>query len=327
MSTTPGIVGVSSIIGLNFLNDLAQSNSAFLVMPLAPFEERLAPELGVDAITAAASSRSSPRSPGATAFAVQPAADHRPRQHRRLRVPAAGPRRPRRRPSSPQVMRGLIVEANQQPELSNVFSTFAADTPQLYLDLDRDKAQTLGVQINDVFTALQGTLGGLLHQRLQPVRPHLAGQHPGRPGLPQGGRRHLQGPRAQRAGRDGAAALAGLGAPRARAVGADPLQPLPQRRPSTARRRRATAPATRSPRWSGSRRPRCRPATASSGPARRCRRRRPPARPRSCSALAILFAYLFLVALYESWNIPIPVLLSVIGRRARRDRRGARSRA
>ncbi len=58
-------------------------------------------------------------------------------------------------------MRGLIIAANQQPELFNVFSTFAADTPQLYLDLDRDKAQTLGVQISDVFTALQGTLGGL----------------------------------------------------------------------------------------------------------------------------------------------------------------------
>ena len=29
------------------------------------------------------------------------------------------------------------------------------------------------------------------------------------------------------------------------------------------------------------------------------------------SAMAVLFAYLFLVALYESWNIPMPVLLSV----------------
>ena len=35
-----------------------------------------------------------------------------------------------------------------------------------------------------------------------------------------------------------------------------------------------------------------------------------PDRARS-SALAVLFAYLFLVALYESWMIPIPVLLSV----------------
>ena len=36
-----------------------------------------------------------------------------------------------------------------------------------------------------------------------------------------------------------------------------------------------------------------------------------PGRPESSSGLAVLFAYLFLVALYESWTIPIPVLLSV----------------
>ena len=53
MSATPGIVGVTSITGYNFLNSLAQSNSAFLVMTLAPFEERLAPELGVEAMNAA----------------------------------------------------------------------------------------------------------------------------------------------------------------------------------------------------------------------------------------------------------------------------------
>ena len=47
------------------------------------------------------------------------------------------------------------------------------------------------------------------------------------------------------------------------------------------------------------------------GPERRCRRRRPRARPAIILGLAVLFAYLFLVALYESWTIPIPVLLSV----------------
>ncbi len=57
-------------------------------------------------------------------------------------------------------MRGLIVEANQQPELAGVFSTFSSDTPQIYLDIDRDKAQTLGVEISDIFNALQATLGG-----------------------------------------------------------------------------------------------------------------------------------------------------------------------
>ena len=41
------------------------------------------------------------------------------------------------------------------------------------------------------------------------------------------------------------------------------------------------------------------------------RRRRPAGRPASILGLAVLFAYLFLVALYESWVIPIPVLMSV----------------
>src|SRR5206468_2806067 len=58
------------------------------------------------------------------------------------------------------VMRGLLVTANQQPELAGVFSTFAADTPQVHLDIDRDKAQVLGVKVSDIFNALQSTLGG-----------------------------------------------------------------------------------------------------------------------------------------------------------------------
>src|SRR3979490_1924353 len=57
-------------------------------------------------------------------------------------------------------LRGLIVAANAQPELAGVFSTYAADTPQIYLDIDRDKAQVLGVKISDIFNALQATLGG-----------------------------------------------------------------------------------------------------------------------------------------------------------------------
>ena len=57
-------------------------------------------------------------------------------------------------------MLGLIVAANQDPRLTRVFSTFSATKPSIYLDIDRDKAQALGVPIGDVFTALQATLGG-----------------------------------------------------------------------------------------------------------------------------------------------------------------------
>src|SRR3974377_234113 len=59
----------------------------------------------------------------------------------------------------PAVLRGLLVTANAEPELAGVFSTYAADTPQIYLDIDRDKAQVLGVKISDIFNALQSTLG------------------------------------------------------------------------------------------------------------------------------------------------------------------------
>ena len=41
-----------------------------------------------------------------------------------------------------------------------MFSTFSPTTPSLFLDIDRDKAQALGVPITDVFAALQATLGG-----------------------------------------------------------------------------------------------------------------------------------------------------------------------
>ena len=44
------------------------------------------------------------------------------------------------------VARGLIFAANQDPKLRAVFTTYSASTPQLFLDIDRDKVQTLGHQ-------------------------------------------------------------------------------------------------------------------------------------------------------------------------------------
>ena len=41
-----------------------------------------------------------------------------------------------------------------------MFSTFSATNPSIYLDIDRDKAQILGVPLSDVFQALQASLGG-----------------------------------------------------------------------------------------------------------------------------------------------------------------------
>lgn len=58
-----------------------------------------------------------------------------------------------------QVMYKLLMAANQNPKLNMVYSTFNTATPQLFVDLDRTKAQMLGVGIQDVFSQLQSTLG------------------------------------------------------------------------------------------------------------------------------------------------------------------------
>ncbi|MBP7933147.1 MAG: efflux RND transporter permease subunit [Phycisphaerae bacterium] len=55
----------------------------------------------------------------------------------------------------------LVARANQQPGLAGVSSMFRANTPQLYVDVDRVKCKTLGVPLNHVFNTLQANLGGL----------------------------------------------------------------------------------------------------------------------------------------------------------------------
>jgi hydrophobic/amphiphilic exporter-1 (mainly G- bacteria), HAE1 family len=55
--------------------------------------------------------------------------------------------------------RKFIAAARQRPELANVFTSFDPNYPQVKVDLDRDKARKLGVPINDVFSALSASLG------------------------------------------------------------------------------------------------------------------------------------------------------------------------
>jgi hydrophobe/amphiphile efflux-1 (HAE1) family protein len=53
----------------------------------------------------------------------------------------------------------VMTRANQTPGLAQVFTLFETSTPQLYLDIDRTKAQLLGISVPDVFAALQIFLG------------------------------------------------------------------------------------------------------------------------------------------------------------------------
>jgi len=207
-------------------------------------------------------------------------------------------------------MRGLLVTANQQPELAGVFSTFAADTPQIRLDIDRDKAQVLGVKVTDIFNALQSTLGGFYvndfnlfgrtwqvnvqaESRFRDaiediyrvyVRGNTGAMVPIR-ALAQA--RLVQGPQAL-VRYNGYRAVVINGAPK---PGFSSGQALAAMERISA----ATLPAGYSFEWTAT----ALQEKAASG------------QTGVVLGLAVLFAYLFLVALYESWNIPIPVLLSV----------------
>jgi multidrug efflux pump len=54
----------------------------------------------------------------------------------------------------------LIEAGRKRPELEGLFSMFRADTPQLYINIDREKCKSMGVALNDVFNTLQIYLGG-----------------------------------------------------------------------------------------------------------------------------------------------------------------------
>ena len=55
--------------------------------------------------------------------------------------------------------RAIVIAANQDPTLSRVFSTYTANTPQLFVNLDRTRTETFKVPVSRVFSTLQAQLG------------------------------------------------------------------------------------------------------------------------------------------------------------------------
>ncbi len=60
-----------------------------------------------------------------------------------------------------KVTNEIIEKGNQGSELTGLFSSFTADVPGIYVELDRTKAKTQGIAISDIFDTLQAYLGAL----------------------------------------------------------------------------------------------------------------------------------------------------------------------
>jgi HAE1 family hydrophobic/amphiphilic exporter-1 len=304
----PGVQGVISVVGFNFIDSVAASNQAFFVVRLKPYEERTAASEGVDAILA----RLRPELgaiQGAIVFPfnLPPILGLGSTGGFQYALEALQGQSPN---DIAAVMRGLLVTANQQPELAGVFSTFAADTPQVRLDIDRDKAQVLGVKVNDIFNALQSTLGGFyindfnLFGRTWQV--NVQAEAPHRDAVEDIYRVYVRGSTgamvpiravAQARMVQGPQTLVRYNGYRAAIINgaAKPGYSSGQGLAAMERISATTLPAGYGFEWTGTALQE-RAASGQTG---------------IVLGLAILFAYLFLVALYESWNIPVPVLLSV----------------
>ena len=57
------------------------------------------------------------------------------------------------------IARDFIASATAHPQIQNAFTTFAATTPQVYIDVDRDKAQMLKIPVDRIFEALRVYMG------------------------------------------------------------------------------------------------------------------------------------------------------------------------
>jgi multidrug efflux pump subunit AcrB len=209
------------------------------------------------------------------------------------------------------VMGGLIAGANRTPELARVFSTFTATNPSVYLDIDRAKAQALGLNMSDVFTALQATLGGIyvnnfnLYGRTWQV--NVQGEASDRGDIPDIWQIYVRNNTGQMVPIRSIASLKIVTGPqvitrynnyRSITVNGSPAPGVSSGSALAAMTSvsEATLPAGYAYEWTG---------TA-------YQEQQASGQTGIILALAILFAYLFLVALYESWMIPIPVLLSVV---------------
>ncbi|MZR29171.1 efflux RND transporter permease subunit [Sneathiella litorea] len=154
----PAVEMIGQVAGLDLLSFSNASNAGVVFLNLKPYAERTSPDLSATAVL----QRAMPKLAGiAEAVYIPlnpPAIDGLGNaggfQYMLQALQGQEPS------EMGAVLRNLVIAANQDANIASAFSTFEANTPQVILDLDRDKAKTLGIEVSDVFNALQSQLGG-----------------------------------------------------------------------------------------------------------------------------------------------------------------------
>ncbi len=156
LQQTPGVVDVNAISGYSLISGSGE-NVGMAIAELEHWDQRTAPELQLDALLGGIRRElAAIASANANAFAPPAIRGLGVTGGFNLQLQAFGGQDPQELAS---VMRSLVVDARQDPALNAVFSTYSADVPQLFVDIDRTKAESLNVPIREIFSTLQAQLG------------------------------------------------------------------------------------------------------------------------------------------------------------------------
>jgi hydrophobe/amphiphile efflux-1 (HAE1) family protein len=305
----PGVESVTSVTGFSLLDGITKSNAAFALVSMQDFAERTTEETSVfNAINDAMRQGAAIRSAQIIAFNLPPIAGLGSGSGFEMQLLDTQGRTPQ---ELAETARGLSFAANGNPSLSGVYSTFSANSPQLFLEIDRERLYALGIPVSDVFAALQPTLGSAyindfnLFGRSWQVRMSASSEY--RDAVDDIARIHVRsasgemvpvGAFARTEYVTGPMSLSRYNNQRAAKISGMPAPGVSSGEALVAMEEVAEAslPPGYEYEWTG---------TA-------LQEKQAAGQTTVILALALLFAYLFLVALYESWTIPVPVMLSVV---------------
>ncbi|TBW35220.1 multidrug efflux RND transporter permease subunit [Siculibacillus lacustris] len=152
-----GVAHTIEVAGVNAATFTPSSNGAVLFAPYKSFDERLPAGQTSDVIVAAIKAKLAPMQEAFSVAVPPPPVRGLGNQGGfKLQIQEKDSADMRRILGLTYQMMGM---AAQDPDLRGVFTTFTASTPQVYVEIDRTKAQMLNVPIGAVFDALQENLG------------------------------------------------------------------------------------------------------------------------------------------------------------------------
>jgi multidrug efflux pump subunit AcrB len=156
---TDGVDHTVGIPGTSFVLNANSSNFGSMFIVLKPFADRRSSDLGADAIAALLRGRFQKEIPEAriNVFGRPAVPGLGNAGGFKMMVKAIGDLNYSNLEGQAS---NLAAKANRTPGLVGVFNSFRANTPQLYIDVDRTKVKTMNVPLSDVFDTLQVYLGG-----------------------------------------------------------------------------------------------------------------------------------------------------------------------